>query len=272
VAFEGLLSSGEGFAERLMAAVPQDPGRDRLISIATDGETYGHHHRFGEMALSYALHQIESNGWAKLTNYSEYLASHPPDQEVEIVESSSWSCAHGVGRWREDCGCRTGGDPGWSQAWRAPLRHALDWLRDELAPLFEEAAGAFFSDPWAARDGYIEVVLDRTPESVAAFFARHAAGGPLRGAERVRALQLLELQRHAMLMYTSCGWFFNDLAGIETVQVLSYAGRALQLAEQLFEAPIEPGFLRLLDEAWSNLPEAGSGRDLYERLVRPAGR
>jgi Domain of unknown function (DUF3536)/Glycosyl hydrolase family 57 len=254
VAFEGLLVSGERFADRLISGVPQDPDRDRLAHIATDGETYGHHHRYGEMALSYALHHIESNGLARLTNYGEFLETHPPDHEVEIVENTAWSCAHGVGRWREDCGCHTGGAPGWNQAWRAPLRRALDWLRDELAPFYEEAAREFFPDPWAARDAYIEVILDRSQARL----------------DSVRALRLLELQRHLMLMYTSCGWFFNDLAGIETIQILQYAGRAVQLAEQLFATPVEERFLRLLEEARSNDPNAGTGRDLYLRHVKPS--
>lgn len=266
VAFEGLLSSGERFSDRLLSAVEAHPDRGRLINIATDGETYGHHHRYGEMALSYALHRIESNGWARLTNYGEYLTTHPPEQEVEIVENTSWSCSHGVGRWREDCGCHTGGAPSWNQAWRAPLRHALDWLRDELAPRYEKAAKAFFPDPWAARDRYVSVVLDRSPGNVEAFFAGRAP----QGEDRVRALKLLELQRHAMLMYTSCGWFFNDLAGIETIQILRYAGRVVQLAGELFEHPAEPGFLRLLEQAKSNDPSAGTGRDLYEKHVRPS--
>ncbi len=273
VAFEGLLNSGERFAERLMATVPEDPDdpdRDRLIHVATDGETYGHHHRYGEMALSYTLHHIEANGLARLTNYGAYLAAHPPEMEVEIVENTSWSCAHGVGRWREDCGCHTGGDPGWSQAWRAPLRQALDWLRDEVAPRYEAAAGEVFPDPWAARDEYVDVLLDRSRGTVDAFLARVTGGHPPQGDRRVRALRLLELQRHAMLMYTSCGWFFNDLAGIETVQILCYAGRVVQLAGQLFERPVEQGFLRRLELAKSNAPERGTGRDLYERHVRPA--
>ncbi|MFL6196181.1 MAG: DUF3536 domain-containing protein [Thermoanaerobaculia bacterium] len=270
VAFEGLLTSGERFAERLMSAVPVDPDRDRLVHIATDGETYGHHHRYGEMALSYALHHIEENGLARLTNYGEYLEAHPPDREVEIVEDTSWSCAHGIGRWREDCGCHTGGHAGWNQAWRAPLREALDHLRDELAPRFEAAAGELLADPWAARDAYVEVLLDRSPAAVDAFLERFAAGAPPEGTDRVRALKLLELQRHAMLMYTSCGWFFNDLSGIETVQILRYAGRAVQIAEEVFGEPFEPGLLRRLGKARSNLASAGTGRDLYRTLVKPA--
>jgi len=269
VAFEGLLMSGERFAERLMSAVPEDPDRDRLAHIATDGETYGHHHRHGEMALAYALQHIEANGWARLTNYGEFLAAHPPDHEVEIVENTAWSCVHGVDRWREDCGCHTGGEPGWNQAWRAPLRQALDGLRDELAPLWESEAKRFFADPWAARDGYVEVLLDRSPAGVDAFLDRFAAVRP-EEEDRVRVLKLLELQRHAMLIYTSCGWFFNDLSGIETVQVLRYAGRVIQIAEEILPVRLEPRLLRLLERARSNVPSVGTGRDLYERLVKPA--
>ncbi len=273
VAFEGLLNNGERFADRLLSTVPEDPDRDRLIdrliNIATDGETYGHHHRFGEMALSYALHHVEAHGSARLTNYGEYLAAHRPEVEVEIAEDTSWSCAHGVGRWREDCGCQTGGDPGWNQAWREPLRQALDWLRDELIPQYEKTARAYFPNPWATRDEYVQVLLDRSQENVDAFLDRVSGGRSPTGEHRARALELLELQRHAMLMYTSCGWFFNDLAGLETVQILCYAGRAVQLAEQLFETPVEKSFLRLLERAKSNVPGNGTGRDLYERQVRP---
>ncbi len=273
VAFEGLLSSGERFARRLVSRFPEeaagDADTDRLVHIATDGETYGHHHRHGEMALSYALHEIESNGWATLTNYGAYLASHPPTREVEIWEDSSWSCVHGVERWRSDCGCHTGGGPGWTQAWRAPLRDALDGLRDDLIPLYEAEAGRLFADPWTARDDYAAVVLDRSPATVDAFLERHGAAG-VKGADRVRALELLEMQRHAMLMYTSCGWFFNDLAGLETIQILQYAGRVVQLAGRLFGGEVEESFLLRLEKARSNEPAAGTGRDLYDRHVRPS--
>ncbi|HBL29498.1 MAG TPA: hypothetical protein DD490_21910 [Acidobacteria bacterium] len=268
VAFEGLLSSGERFAEHLLSSVPGEPNRPRLAHIATDGETYGHHHRFGEMALAYALQYIEEQRLARLTNYGEFLALHPPRERVEIHEGTAWSCAHGVGRWHRDCGCHTGGRPGWNQAWREPLRAALDDLRDVLAPRFEREAARIFRDPWAARDDYVAVLLDRTPAGVAAFFDRQAAGQP-QGLDRVRALHLLEMQRQALLMYTSCGWFFSDLSGIETIQVLSYAGRAVQLAEQLFHEEIEERFLRRLDASRSNLPEHGTGRDLFRRHVRP---
>jgi alpha-amylase/alpha-mannosidase (GH57 family) len=269
VAFEGVLNRGEDLAGRLVGAFSADRDWPQLVHIATDGETYGHHHRHGEMALSYALHHIESNGLACLTNYAEFLERHPPEQEVDIFENSSWSCVHGVERWRADCGCNTGQHGGWSQAWRAPLRAALDWLRDAVGPRYEEAAGVLLRDPWAARDAYIDVVIDRSPETVQRFLAAHQAG-TLDHKARVRTLQLLELQRHAMLMFTSCGWFFDELSGIETVQVIQYAGRVVQLAHTLFDDDPEEEFLRRLAQAPSNLPAHADGRHIYETLVRPA--
>jgi alpha-amylase/alpha-mannosidase (GH57 family) len=269
VAFEGLLSSGEQFAERLTDGFSEERPWPQLVHIATDGETYGHHHRHGDMALAYALHHIQSNGLARLTNYGEYLERHPPAHEVEIFENTSWSCPHGVERWRSDCGCNTGGQPGWSQAWRAPLREALDWLRDELAPRYEEQARQLLRDPWAARDEYIEVVLDRSPENVERFLSQHATR-TLSEHEQVTALKLLGIQRHAMLMYTSCGWFFDEISGIETFQVLQYAGRTIQLAEELLHERLESRFLELLRQAKSNVREHQDGRHIYEKFVKPA--
>ncbi|MGH2349612.1 MAG: DUF3536 domain-containing protein [bacterium] len=269
VAFEGLLDNGERFAQRLLGGFHGGRAGPQLVSIATDGETYGHHHRFGEMALAYALHRIEHGGEADLTNYGAYLAAHPPTHEAEIVERTSWSCAHGVDRWWRDCGDNTGAHPAWTQAWRTPLREALDWLRDTLADPYERAAGAILRDPWAARDDYIRVILDRSDESLAAFFRDHGRAD-LDDAERVTALRLLELQRHTLLMYTSCGWFFDELSGIETVQVMQYAGRAVQLAADALGLDLEPALLDRLAGAKSNLPEFRDGRRVYEALVRPA--
>jgi alpha-amylase/alpha-mannosidase (GH57 family) len=269
VAFEGLLSSGERFAGRLVSGFSDERTWPQLVNIATDGETYGHHHRHGDMALAYAMHYIQSNKLGRLTNYGEYLERHPPAHEVRISENTSWSCPHGVERWRSDCGCNTGGRPGWNQAWRAPLREALDWLRDELAPSYEEHAGQLLRDPWAARNDYINVILDRSPENVGRFLSQHAARA-LTDDEKVVVLKLMELQRHAMLMYTSCGWFFNDLSGIETVQIVQYAGRAIQLAQDLFGDGLEPRFLELLEQAKSNVPEQQDGRRIYEKSVKPA--
>ncbi len=269
VAFEGLLASGDAFAARLLAGFDPQRVGPQLVHIATDGESYGHHHPFGDMALAAALDRIEREGTARLTNYGAFLAAAPPLHAAEVVGPSSWSCAHGVERWRADCGCNSG-RPGWHQRWRGPLRESLDWLRDQVDPLFEARASALLKDPWAARDDYIEVILDRSAATLGGFFARHQLRvlGPV---EQIEAVKLLELQRHRMLMYTSCGWFFDELSGIESVQVLRYAARVVQLARELGGAgDLEEHFLRLLAAAPSNVPEVGSGAGVYQRLVLPS--
>ena len=268
VAFEGLLSRGENLARRLAGAFSDESQLPQLVHIATDGETYGHHQRFGDMALTYALQYIESEKLARLTNYGEYLEKHTPLFEVEISENTSWSCAHGVERWRQDCGCNSGGHPGWNQAWRTPLRETLDWLRDTLAPWFEAKAGEYLKDPWAARDDFIRPILDRRAENVENFLSRHASR-ELSDEDKVTVLKLMGMQRSAMLMYTSCGWFFDDLSGIEAVQVIHYAGRALTLMQDLGGPEIETAFLERLEQAKSNLPEYGDGRQIYATIVKP---
>ena len=268
VAFEGVLDNGQKFAERLLGAFSEDTRPwPELVHIATDGETYGHHHRHGEMALAYALNYIESKGLAELINYGLFQERHPPTHVVEIFDNSSWSCVHGVERWRNNCGCNSGGHPGWNQEWRAPLRAALDWLRDTLAPLFEEKAKGLLKDPWAARNDYIDVVLDRSGASREAFLTKHAPR-QLDETEKIMVWKLLELQRHAMLMYTSCGWFFDELSGIETVQVIQYAGRAAQLAEELFGNPPQSLFIEKLSQAKSNIPDQGDGGRIYQKSAQ----
>ena len=269
IAFEDLLMRGEDLALRLGSAFSDNRDWPQLVHIATDGETYGHHHPHGDMALAYALDYIEAKNLASLTIYGEFLEKHPPTNEVVIFENSSWSCIHGVERWWQDCGCNSGEHPGWNQAWRAPLREALDWLRDTLAPYFEETASGFLRDPWEARNNYIRVILDRSPDSLERFFSQHAIR-ELTRAEKSQALKLLEIQRHAMLMYTSCGWFFDELSGLETIQVIEYAGRAVQLAQDIFGDGIEEHFLERLAQAKSNIPEHQDGRHLYEKFVKPA--
>jgi alpha-amylase/alpha-mannosidase (GH57 family) len=269
VAFEKLLASGERFAERLMSGFKDARDGPQLVHIATDGETYGHHHRHGEMALSYALQHIESHELAHLTNYGEFLERHPPTHEAEIIERTAWSCAHGVGRWERDCGCNSGAHAGWNQAWRGPLRAALDWLRDALAPAYEKEAGRIFKDHTAARNDYIGVILDRSPENIDRFLKAHAVG-QLEAGARVAGLALLEMQRHALLMYTSCGWFFDELTGIETVQVIRYAGRVIQLAEEHLGGEFEQAFLARLEQCPCNVAEQQNGRKVYENLVRPS--
>jgi alpha-amylase/alpha-mannosidase (GH57 family) len=269
IAFERLLVNGDALSGRLMSAFNDRRTWDQLVHIATDGESYGHHHRHGEMALAYALRQIEESNLARLTNYGEYLEKHPPAAEVQIHEKSAWSCAHGVGRWMDDCGCNSGGHPGWKQGWRSPLRQALDWLRDESGPLFESKAAQYLRDPWRARNDYISIILDRSPENRDRFLAEHVSRA-LTEDEKVVVFKLLELQRHAMLMYTSCGWFFDELSGIETVQVIQYAGRALQLSRDLFDKDLQPGFLERLEAARSNIPDHRDGRRIFEKFVQAA--
>jgi len=269
VAFEGLLKSGQSFAQRLLEGFSKKRTWPQIIHIATDGETYGHHHRFGDMALAFALHYIESKNLARLTNYGEYLEKYPPNHEVQIFENTSWSCIHGVERWRNDCGCNSGGNPGWHQSWREVLREVLDWLRNGLVSEYEKKAGQFLKDLWRARNDYIQVILDRSPENTEAFLNQHDVRA-LNKDEKITVLKLLELQRHTMLMYTSCGWFFDELSGIETVQVIQYAGRALQLAQEVFGDAVESRFLELLERAKSNIPEHGDGRRIYKKFVKPS--
>lgn len=268
IAFQDLLNSGEQLAKSILQIFSEDTRRPQLANIATDGETYGHHHRFGDMALAYALQHIEKEKSATITNYGQFMQLCPPTHEVEIHENSSWSCAHGVERWKNGCGCRIGLHAEWGQHWRAPLRQALDWLRDTLIPHIEEKGGELFKDVWAARNDYIHVILDRSPPSIERFFVQQALK-PLNDDEQQDALKLMELLRNAMLMYTSCGWFFDELSGIETTQILSYAARVIQLAENLFLDSFELVFLEKLSNAKSNLAEFVDGRYIYEHFIKP---
>ena len=267
VAFGKVLTSGDTFAQRLMGAFSDERNWPQLIHIATDGETYGHHHHYGDMALAFCLHFIESGNFATLTNYGEFLEKNPPFYEVQIFEHSSWSCAHGVERWRSDCGCNSGTHGGWHQKWRGPLRGALDALRDQLIPAFTREASLYLKDPWEARDNYIEVILDRAAENIEDFLKRHAVR-ELSKAEKSRVLKLLEIQRHAMLMYTSCGWFFDEISGPETVQVIEYASMAMQRTEEILGLSLDPLFISDLEKAPSNL--FGNGAEVYRKLVLPS--
>lgn len=268
LAFGDMLAKGENFHGRLMDAFSEE-GRDwpQIVHIATDGETYGHHHTYGEMSLTYCLSLIEADDSVELINYAAYLHRHPPQFEAAIFENSSWSCVHGIERWKSDCGCNSGGHGHWHQKWRAPLREAMNWLRDACVALHERLAPHYFKDIWAARDAYIDVVIDRSPENVASFLAAHQAR-PLSPADEVTALKLLELQRYAMLNFTSCGWFFDEISGIETVQILQYAARTIQLAEELDGVFLEEGFAGILEKAPSNV--LANGVQAYEKYAKPA--
>jgi alpha-amylase/alpha-mannosidase (GH57 family) len=250
IAFERALASSRGLVEKFVSAGGE------LVNVATDGETYGHHFKFGDLCLTHALKVEAKSAGFWITNYAQYLDHHPAETEVEIDngpdgEGSSWSCVHGVARWSRDCGCHTGGEPGWNQAWRKPLRDALNFLRDDAAAKFEQSG--LLRDPWAARNDYIKVILD--PKY------------PREGVDP-RVWDLLEMQRSSLLMFTSCGWFFSDLAGIETIQVLRYAARVIDLMNKLGLDPPQKRFMELLSEAKSNRPEKGTGSDLFIRIIR----
>jgi alpha-amylase/alpha-mannosidase (GH57 family) len=268
IAFEKLLSS----SEELIDAFARSVNAKDMLNLATDGETYGHHFQFGDLCLAHALTEEGPARGFQISNYGEFLDSHAPTADVEINngpdgEGTSWSCVHGVGRWIRDCGCHTGGEPGWDQKWRAPLRAALDFLRDENIPHFEATGSSLFKSPWAARDESISLVLDPSASREEFLFAH--CGRWLRADEQTRALTYLELQRMLLLMYTSCGWFFNDISGIETIQILKYAARAIDLMDQLGLPRVRERFLGLLAEARSNRAEMGSGADIYRRFVEP---
>ncbi len=268
VAFQGLLQRGETFAHKLLESISSASDQNCLAHIATDGETYGHHHPYGDMALAYAIDYIHMNKLAQLTNYAAYLRENPPRWEAKILENSSWSCAHGVERWRNDCGCKIGTDPSWHQKWRRPMREAFDWLRDKGRELFETIGRKYIKDPWAARNDYIDLILERTPERVEKFIQKHCLR-PLGAEARTTVFQLMEMQRHLMLMYTSCGWFFDDISGIEATQVMRYAARALQLGELLSHRSWRDEFVEKLSSAPSNLPQFGHGGKIFREIIEP---
>lgn len=275
VGFGDLAFDAKRFAERLQGSVRKDLNAPQLIHVATDGETYGHHKPFGDRVLAYLTRVEAPRRGFRLVNYGEFLDLSPPEFEVRLKpgeegEGTSWSCAHGVRRWKDHCGCRGGGPAEWKQHWRGPLRDSLDWLRDQLATIFETVGSRYLRDVWEVRDHYIQVLLNPTEDALQLFFDREARHS-LNREEKVVCLKLLEMQRHAMMMYTSCGWFFTEISGIETVQILQYAARALELAEELTESggELEEEFLSYLSSAPSNVPEFRDGRGVYERFVRP---
>ncbi len=266
VAFNGLLYDGAKFASKLMDSFDSKQSETQLVNIATDGETYGHHHKHGEMALAYCLDFIERNKQCELTNYGEFLTRFVPQYEAQLHENSSWSCVHGVERWRADCGCNTGGRSEWNQQWRKPLRESLDWLRDQLWQIYLTEASQLFKDPEEARNEYIQIILKRNDETIRKFLREHC----IRDTDPSKVLRLLEMQRHAMLMYTSCGWFFDEVSGIETTQIMQYACRAMQLVSQIADANLEEEFLKRLSAAQSNIPAYGDAAAVYKRFVLPS--
>src|SRR5574344_6521 len=267
VAFDELLKDGNKFIRRLKEGISENRDYPQLVNIATDGESYGHHTKFGDMALAYVLKVRAKEEGFTIVNYAEYLEKNPPQMEVDIKQASSWSCFHGVGRWKEDCGCSTGGHPGWNQKWRKPLREALDYVRDELVNIFEKEGKKYFKNCWQVRNNYISVILDRSSLNIKKF-QKDNFKDDLDDEQKVCAMELLEMERQTLLMYTSCGWFFSEISGIETTQIMKYAARAMQLAQSFSKKDIEKHFLEILDTAKSNFTEFGTGKDIFERFVK----
>ena len=267
IAFGGLLNNGEDFADRLISAFSEE-NSNQLVNIATDGETFGHHQRYGNMALAYCIYHIEKHNLAQFTVYGEYLEKFPPLYEVKIIENSSWSCAHGVERWRSNCGCNAGTNSEWSQEWRGPLRDAMDWLRDKLIAVYEEEAAKLVNDPWMARDNYIDLLMDKSSTRLNLFIEKHAKK-KLAQKDAYKFLQLLEMQKYAMFMYTSCGWFFDDISRIETIQIMQCAARSIMLAKEICGEDMEDEYLNLLKLAQSNVSDFQTGDIVYGMLVKP---
>lgn len=267
VAFKGVLQNGKRFAHDLLEGYRGEYDNE-FVHIATDGESYGHHHENGDMALAYCLRYIEENDFAELTNYGQYLSLFEPEYEAEIHEDSSWSCAHGVERWRSNCGCHTGGGPNWNQQWREPLRNGLDMIRDVMVDIYDKGLTVYTDDVWRMRNEYIHVIMNRSKGNIQKFLKKHV-NQELSAEDTTHVMRLLEMQRNAMLMYTSCGWFFNDISGIETIQVLQYACRAIQLAESESDVRFEDQFIEELGKAQSNIHTEGSGADIYNKQIKP---
>ncbi|WP_291322517.1 DUF3536 domain-containing protein [Desulfonatronospira sp.] len=262
VAFENLLSDGEGFWQRIISSRDQ-----KLLSLATDGESYGHHFKFGEMALAWVLNRAQQpESPLSLTNFSSYLDKHPPLQEVKIHEKSSWSCIHGVERWQDDCGCSTNGHTDWNQLWRRPLRRSLNLIRYYVDEHYRHSAGKLLRDPRQAMLDYGTCLCGAVDRE---HFLRKHQARDLDRKQQTIALQFLEMQRMSLASFASCAWFFDDLGRIEPLNSLSYGLRALEMLRDLNGPDVEPMLLEILEEAHSNDPALGDGKKIWKELVLP---
>jgi alpha-amylase/alpha-mannosidase (GH57 family) len=271
IAFEDIIYSAERLMERIDSIKNPDFKKPQLIHMAVDGETFGHHKHFTERTIAYLLSKLAHSKDFTVVNYSKYLSLFHPEYEVQIKpgvknEGTSWSCIHGVGRWKRNCGCNTGGEPMWNQKWRKPLRKALNQLRDKLEVVFELEGKKYFKNAWNARNEYIKIINDSSVNSMNEFFKMNAVK-TLNSKEIKHALSLLEIQKFSMFMFTSCGWFFSDISGIETVQVLAYAKRAIEISNELFDINLEEDFLNELSKAKSNKIEFKNGAEIYKQIA-----
>jgi predicted glycosyl hydrolase (DUF1957 family) len=261
VAFNNLLSDGNNFMRRILHA-KSTHNEPELIHLATDGETYGHHHRYGEMGLAACLYFLQKEAKMRITNYAAYLAENKPDHVIQIHENSSWSCVHGVERWRSNCGCSDGGNSNFHQNWRKPLREAFDWLREKVELIYCKCLSKYAVEPEALRNHFIEVILDNSKAGI--FINRHF--GAISQTEKELILTALEMQKFAQFMYTSCAWFFDEVSRIETKQILQYAKQAVKIAEIISGKAIEPAFLELLKKVPSNVSHYTHAGAIYAEV------
>jgi alpha-amylase/alpha-mannosidase (GH57 family) len=267
LAFDDVVFDAKRLMDSIDSAKMNNYDEDQLIALAVDGETFGHHKHFTERTISFLLSEYAETRGYKIVNYGEYLALHEPQFEVMINEGSrgegtSWSCIHGVGRWKKNCGCHTGGYDGWNQRWRRHLRNALNLLNSKLAVLYEIEGKKYFKNVWDARNDYIDVILGG---DVKGFFEKHSVK-KLKKAELATATDFLEMQKFAMFMYTSCGWFFSDISGIESQKVLEYAKRAIEMVEKSSGISMHDEFLEELEKAKSNKPEYINGKEIFLKI------
>ncbi len=270
ISFGDLAYSSEKLFDAIKSSSYRDSDIIQLISASVDGETFGHHKKFTERAIAYLLTELLPKNNINVINYSKFLELYPPHWEVELKsgindEGTSWSCAHGVERWKSDCGCVTGGMPGWNQRWRTPLREALNSLRDKLSIIFEYEGRKYLKNVWDSRNDYIYIIIENSKENVEKFFSEHSIR-PLNEDELNICLMLLEMEKYSLYMFTSCAWFFADVGGIETKKILEYSKRAIELGESITGIDLKSEFLEKLESAKSNVEEIKNAKEIFLNL------
>ncbi|MGL5956930.1 MAG: DUF3536 domain-containing protein [Brevinema sp.] len=273
ISFGDVLSDARRFSEMVKQEFSRQSGEIKLVHTATDGEVYGHHKEFGNMAAAKLIYDmtVKQNASFEFTNYGHFLDLYPPKEECELFlgdlgEGSSWSCIHGVSRWVRDCGCHTGGQDAWNQKWRTPLREAFDLLRDYLYQAAESVTENLIEDLWDARNDYFLPMVKREDQYYQDFFIKHQKK-VLTHEEQQNVLCVMESLRYGMLMYTSCGWFFSDFSGIETIQDLLYAVRAYEFSQEFLDHSAVKQFADVLSQARSNVFGDLNGEDILNNSI-----
>lgn len=271
--FEDLLTHADSFAQRLGSVFSENAQEDETVILATDGETFGHHKPFSDMCLAFFFTHTAYRFGIEPVNFGYVLAHNPSRYEVTLKnasgEGSSWSCTHGTGRWIRDCGCRTGGKETWNQKWRTPLRKALEHLQQHIDTAFEKTLEEYTQNPWALRDAYTPYENEYSTDAITQLLVSHGCSVSLDQTSITTIVRLLEAQKYMLYAFTSCGWFFSDISGIETIQNLLYACRAMQLGltEDLSTEAVQD-FFSLLDTAHSN-SGVMTGKTHFEKEAVP---